>query len=107
MPSLVVNSSTDGQQLVAAPGARRFIRVIGLDLTAGSAVAPVSLKSNNTTVIWETQAMGGSSAGGIVLNVDRERTIDCNPNESLNLGLNTSVTVQGTIEYIILGPPPS
>ena len=103
MPSVVVNTSTDGTQLVAAPAAGCFIRVNGLDLTAAGGAVVVGLKSNNTTTIWTTEAMNATGANGIVLNVDKHRTIDCNPGESLNLGLSAAVTVQGTIEYTVLG----
>ena len=104
MPVLKVDTATDGATLVPAPGSRQFIRVLGLDLGAAAALASVSLKSNNSTVIWISQATQVTPFQAN-LNVDSQRTIDCNPGESLNLGLASGVNVKGSIEYVIYGPP--
>lgn len=102
MASLVINGSTDGATLVAAPTARLFIRVVSLNLTAEADV-DVTLKSNST-IIWATKAMGGATTGaGIVL--APYQVIDCVPGEALVIGLSGSVTVQGSMEYVILGQP--
>jgi hypothetical protein len=100
--NLPVNTSTDGTTLVAAPGSRQFVRVVSLSLTAGGAV-DVTLKSNST-VIWYSKAMSGATAGaGIVL--PKGQVIDCAPGQALVIGLSASVAVQGSLEYIVLGPP--
>lgn len=105
MPSLKV-SNVDGDELVAAPSAYQFIRVIGLDLTASGDADAVSLKSN-TTEIWNTYAMNKSDGGGISMNVDPNRTIDCLPGQALKLGVGAGggVTIKGSIEYVVKGRP--
>lgn len=105
MPSLKI-SNVDGDTLVAAPSAYQFIRVIGLDLTASGDADNVSLKSD-TTVIWDTYAMNRSDGGGIALNIDPNRTIDCAPGKALKLavGAGGGVTIKGSIEYVIKGRP--
>ncbi len=103
MPSLPV-SATNGDTLVAAPSAYQFIRVIGLDLTASADADAVSLNSDST-VIWSTYAMNRTDGGGIVLNVDPNRTIDCLPGQALKISVGTGVTIKGTIEYVVKGRP--
>lgn len=103
MPNLLVDTSTDGATLVAAPNSRQFIRVTGLNLTADGQVT-VSLKSNSTT-IWKTYAMNDPSVkGGIVIPVE-QMTVDCAPGEALVIGLSAAVAVAGSLQYVIHGPP--
>lgn len=97
MPSLVITAGADGDTLVPAPNAYNHIRVIGLDFTGSADGMTMGLKSNTTT-IWNTLK-------NIVLNVDRNRTIDCAPGEALKLAASGG-TVTGSIEYIVLGRPP-
>jgi len=105
MPSILIDTSTDGTTIVAAPDAFNHIRVLGLNLTADDAVT-VSLKSNSTT-IWKTYATNNpTTPGGIVIPTDPNNTIDCAPGEALKLGLSGAVAVAGTLEYVILGRPP-
>lgn len=104
MPSLLVDTNTDGTTLIAAPTARMFIRVLGIDLTADGQVE-VTLKSGST-VIWKTYSTNDATVkGGIVLNTDMVRDLDCAPGEALVLGLDGAVSVAGTIEYTIYGQP--
>ncbi len=98
MPSTVVDTSTDGEQ-IAAGVAGKQIRVVGLDLTADGQVV-VTLKSNNSTVIWKTYAMNDASVlGGIVIPISNDRDMLCAVGESLNLGLGASIAVSGTINW--------
>ena len=102
MANLPINTSTDGDTLVAAPGSMQFIRVYSLNLTAEADV-DVTLLSD-ATAIWYSKAMAGATAGaGIVL--PPGQVIDCSPGEPLKIGLSGAVTVQGSLEYLILGPP--
>ncbi len=103
MPSLPV-SNTDGATLVAAPPRGQFIRVLGLDLTCSTDNTTMSLKSNST-VIWSTDAANKTGGGGITINVDENRTMDCVPSDPLVLGVGGGGTVKGSIEYVILGLP--
>lgn len=104
MPAIDVNN-VDGDELWPAPSQFQFIRVIGGDLTSTGDAGEVSLKSN-TTIKWRTQAMTAEGLG-ITLNVDRERTIDCNPGEALKLGVSAGggVTIKGSLQIIVLGRP--
>jgi hypothetical protein len=105
MPSVVVNTSTDGADLVPAPPAGQFIRVVGGELSAVSAQSLVTLKSN-TTVIWRTVGLNAANSH-VEFNVDSNRTIDCTPGEALKIGLAAAANVSGTLEYVIYGKPPS
>lgn len=104
MASLYINTNTDGDTLVAAPGSRQFIRVRNLNITADDQVQ-ITLKSN-TTVIWGTYATDDTnSLGGIVL--PPGQVIDCAPGEALKIGLSGAVSVRGSLEYLVLGQPDS
>lgn len=103
MPSLAI-ANINGDTLVAAPSTGQLIRVIGLDLTCSTDNTIMGLKSNAAT-IWSTGAANKTGGGGIALNVDRERTIDCVPGDPLKLYVSTGGTVYGSIEYVILGKP--
>lgn len=102
MPSLRV-SNVDGDTLVAAPSAYQFIRVIGLDLTTPTQTV-MGLKSN-TTQIWDTNAANNTTGGGLVLNTDANRTIDCLPGQALKLSSSGGGTIKGSIEYVVKGRP--
>lgn len=100
MPTILVDTSTDGDTLVAAPGAGKFIRIVGCDLTSNGAVT-VSLKSNTTTK-WKTYATT-NAGGGAVLPLDESRDLDCDLNEPLKIGLSAVVAVAGSLTYAIKG----
>lgn len=103
MPAAVVDTSTDGTVLVAAPsaslGVSRRIVILGFDLTSIEAVI-VSLKSGSTT-IWTTQAMNGTTGGGIEVPVSNDSDLMCDPGTALTIGLSAAKTVKGTIRYAI------
>jgi len=98
MPTVNVDTSSDGTVLAAAPGAGKKIRVFGLDLTSNGAVV-TTLKSNNADVKWTTLATNGSSGGGIVIAPTPLLEIDCAENAPLNLGLSAAVRVAGSVTY--------
>jgi hypothetical protein len=104
MPSILIDGQADGAVLYAAPGKGMFIRVSGIDLTAASQ-GIVSLKSG-TTEIWATQAMNNvTGVGGIVIPVDKERTLDCAPGQPLVLGNPSGVTLKGSLQVEVFGNP--
>lgn len=107
MPTIHINTSTNGDVLIPAPGERKFIRVLGFDLTAANNVT-VSLRSN-TTPIWSTNAMVATgtdpSGSGIVIKVSELHDLDCQLNQPLTIGLSSSVNVRGSLTYTIYGPP--
>lgn len=100
MPMLTFANKTDGQELVAAPAAGLFIRVIGGELSNEIAVPLVSLKSGST-VIWQSEKMNATPFS-VEINVHPERTIDCAPGQALNIGASAAA-VSGNLEYLILG----
>lgn len=104
MPTILIDGQADGAVLQAAPGKGMFIRVSGLDLTAASQ-GVIALKSG-TTEIWSTEAMNNSTGvGGIVVNVDRERTLDCAPGQALVFGNPSGITVKGSVQVEVFGNP--
>lgn len=100
MPSELIDTSTDGDTLIAAPDPRMFIRIKGLDLT-GAGDVTVTLKSNNT-VIWKSYAASADGAG-IVLDCSAVRDLDCAPGEALKIGLSAAVAVAGSVVYELKG----
>lgn len=100
MPTILVDTSADGDTLVAAPGAGKRVRVVGCDLTANAAVT-TTLKSNTTT-IWKTYATT-NAGGGAVLPLDVNRDMDCGDNEALKIGLSSAAAVAGSLTYRIIG----
>lgn len=103
MPTIPVNTSTDGATLVAAPASNQSIIVLGFDLVANGAVQ-ISLKSDNTVIYGPTYA-GAAAGGGVALNVDPNRDLKCSPGEALKIGLSGAVAVGGSLTYVIKGPP--
>jgi hypothetical protein len=101
MPTIPVNTSTNDTILVPAPQPNQFIRVLGFDLTASSAVN-ISLKSGSTVIYGPTYATN-VAGGGLVLNIDPNRDLDCAPGQPLKIGLSASATVGGSLTYVIKG----
>jgi len=103
MPAAVVNTSTDGDILVAAPsqsmGVDRRIVILGFDLTSVEAVI-VSLKSGST-VLWTSNAMNNSTGGGIEVPISNDSDMMCAAGVALTIGLSAAKTVKGTIRYAI------
>lgn len=106
MPVLHINNAATGDQvLVASPGARQIIRVLGGELSAVTAQSLVALKSGGTTVIWSTLALNAANSQCRIANVDANTTIDTAPGEALNINCAATGNVRGWIEYVIYGPP--
>lgn len=98
MPTAVIDEDTDGEILIAAPGAGKQIRILGWDVTGADAVE-VSFKSN-TDVLWKTLAVGAAGSGIVIpMNVDRDT--HCATNTALTIGLSGSVRVVGSIDYCV------
>lgn len=103
MATILIDTSTDGAELVPAPPAGQFIRVKGINIT-GNGTVTATLKSNNSTTIWKSYSMADTTKGGIVANFE---DLDCLPGQSLNLGLSAGTAVSGSLTYVIKGAPPS
>jgi len=101
MPTIPVNTSTNDTVLVPAPQENQFIRVLGFDLVASGAV-DISLKSGSTTIYGPTYA-ANAAGGGLVLNVDPNRDLDCAVGQPLKIGLSSPVFVGGSLTYVIKG----
>jgi hypothetical protein len=105
MPVLQISVAATGDQpLLAAPGPRQFIRILGGEISSVTAQATSSLKSGASTTIWKSAGLNTVNSN-VVLNVDRERTLDCNPGEALNMNNSGAGQVTGTLEYVIYGAP--
>lgn len=99
MPSILVDSSTDGTVLVAAPGANKRIRVNGFSLSAAGAVT-ASLKDGAAgSAVWK-----GTMATGVphTLLPKADWEIFLTANTALVLGLSGAVNVAGTLNYAVV-----
>lgn len=101
MPTIRINTSTDGESLVAAPGAGKAIQIHSWDLTAAGAVIPAF--ETGATTLWDTQAMNIAGGGtGIVIPYSPARTLIGTTNTALTIGLSAAVNVRGTLDYSIV-----
>ena len=98
MPSALIDTSTDGAILVAAPGAGKQIRLLGWNIV-GAGDVEVSFKSGST-VLWTSLATNADGSG-IVIPMDTDRDLHCNTNEALTIDLSAAVRVTGSIDYCI------
>lgn len=103
MPSVLVDTNTDGDTLVPAAD-RQTILVKGINLTAAGQVV-VTLKLGDT-VIWKTYAMNDAAVkGGIVVPFAHDRDLGAGVvGEALKIGLSAAVAVAGTIDYVTISP---
>lgn len=106
MPSVLINSSTDGDVLVAAqPG--YLIRVLGFDVSAATAVQfglDSKAAGGTRTNIYLTNATLGTGFG-IVRPPFDDWQLDCNPGESLVIKLGGAVNVAGALTYALKMAP--
>ena len=101
MPSIAIDTAVLGTTtLVAAQGANKIIKVVGLNITSANTVT-VSLLSN-ATLLWKTFATT-VAGGGVVLPDDPDRDMYCAPNQPLVLNLSAAVAVAGSLNYTVVG----
>lgn len=98
MPSALIDTSTDGAVLVAAPGAGKQIRLLGWNIT-GAGDVEVSFKSGSS-VLWTTLATGADGSG-IVVPMNTDRDLHCDTNVALTIDLSSAVRVVGSVDYCI------
>jgi hypothetical protein len=96
-------TKTETAELLAAPGAGKFYRVLGYQIMGSDSEATIQLRSATTpkaTVL--TPATG---VGGISCPPGKEPYFDCAANEALNLntGGGTALTLAINVQYAILG----
>lgn len=97
----LINATGSGDTtLVAAPGARQFIRVLHYHVTAKSPTV-VTMKSGSTTkdICYATNASGG----GIATPEYPTGIFDCGLGEALIINLSTAASVGGAGKYTIKG----
>lgn len=98
MPQTPIAASASGNnELVAAPGAGRFIRVLGYSLSSQGNV-DVEFRSSNTTKV---KYYLGTHTN--IARFDSEFVFDCAENEALNLNLSGVVAVGGEVRYALVG----
>ena len=103
MPSALIDTSTDDDEIIAAPGTSKQIQLLGWNITADGTVV-VEFKSGST-VLWKTYAMNNDTVkGGIVVPLSPDRDLFVDANTPLTIGLSDAVAVAGSIEYAIVGP---
>jgi hypothetical protein len=88
-------------ELIAAPTAG-FIRVLGLDLQAASAVV-ATLKSDGTSGTAKHTIQFTSANLRDCLPVSKEGWMDCAATKNLYLTLGSGVRVTGVVRYAIYG----
>jgi hypothetical protein len=97
-------TATQAAELIAAPGASKFIRVLGYQIMGADSEATIQLRSATTpkaTVL--TPATG---VGGISCPPGKEPYFDCAANEALNLntGGASGLVLAVNVQYSIVGP---
>ncbi len=98
MATVAVDTSTDGDTVIPAPGDGKQIQIDSWDLTSADAVI-VSLQSGST-VLWSTNATNIAGGGaGIVVPYSPSRTIVADTNTPVTIGLSDAINVLGTIDY--------
>jgi len=103
MPSILIDSNTDGTSLVAAPGANRRIRINGFSLTAAGTVT-VSLKDGASgSAVWKGYLGTGL---GVVVPASADWELFLTANTALVLGLSGSVAVAGSLDYTVVNMGP-
>lgn len=92
----VLYNTTSDATLVAAPGAGKFIRVVGGVMA--SVGGSTSLESNTTAIMgpWVI------SAAPVVLDFNPIGWCDCAANEALNIELSATDGNVGTLFYVVL-----
>ena len=102
MPRVVVDTAAASEELVAAPGDGRFIRIIGAILTADGPT-DLSLDGGDTVILPLT--IGATGGGGAVVPPSDQWGFDLPVNTALNLTNSASAGVQGSVTYSVLGKP--
>lgn len=103
----VINASGSGDnELIAAPPANQFIRVLHYHLTSKAAVdvklySAASASGNLLDVCYGTSVPGG----GVSVSSFQDGVLDCNPGQALIMNLSTGASVGGAIRYTIKGGP--
>lgn len=92
-------SASGDTTLVSAPGAGKFLRVLGYQITTGGA-ADMQLKSGSTV---KTYLNGVGANGGISSPPAKEPYFDCALNEALVFNQSAAVSTGVTCQYAVMG----
>jgi hypothetical protein len=102
-------SSSGDTQLVAAPGANKYIRVVSLFLQAGGSVNAKFYSGSSATGTALTGAMPMTNGGPPIQGLPMPQTphgieghFDVQPNQALTLNLSGSVQVSGWLTYAVM-----
>lgn len=95
-------TATTTTELLAAPGAGKFYRILGYQLMGKDADATCQLRSGSTAKA--TVLTPASGVGGISCPPGKEPYFDCTANEALNFNSGgVTATFAVNIQYAILG----
>lgn len=100
----LINASGSGDnEIIAAPGPQKFIRVMHYHMTSQAPVISTWKSGSGTTkdICYATTASGG----GISAPLYEGGIFDCGINEALILNLSGAVPVGGAGKYVIKGTP--
>lgn len=92
-----IATNGNDQELVAAPGAREFIRVLHYHVSSASA-GQVTLKSGTET----KDSVFLTASGCVIMPEYNDGVFDCNPGENLNI---SGANLVGAVKYVIKGQP--
>lgn len=101
MPSLPISTSTTGAEIIPAPGANQQIQLLGWDISASDA-CEVAFKSEDGTLLWETQATQ-NAGGGVAKNVSSDWGIFAKPGEAVIVTISAAAKVSGQITFATRG----
>lgn len=99
MPSILVDSATDGTSLVAAPGANAAIRINGFVLTAAGTVAASLKDGASGSAKVKLNLVAGSCA---TMPVSADWQVQLTANTALVLGLSGATNVAGVLDYSVV-----
>lgn len=101
MPSVTFTATTN-RELVAAPGAGKFIRVWGYRISGKDSDAVLQLRSDTTPI--ETILTPASGVGGFGVATGKEPICDCEINKPLNLNTGGTTGVYAiNVTYSVVG----
>lgn len=99
--TVVITASTD-TELVAAPEAGKVIRVLGLAVSAATALS-VAIHSGSSASGAKLFGFALGNTSDFVLPIDREGWADCAANESLVFKGSATGSTTVTVRYAIYG----
>lgn len=97
----VVATASGDTEVIAAPGAGKFLRVHGYQISSRAALNEVQLRSATTPKAY-TEAVA-AAGGGVSCPPSKLPYFECAANEALNVNLSAAGNVSVNVQYAIVG----